>query len=199
MTSDAEDPIELLRLGDEKAPIVISLSKFKGMRFIDIRRYYFDKTSKTTKPTPKGIALKEDEFELITQFLTGNTESLRKLFTSNLNTNELTFRGTTLEKKARKKAASSAAPASYALKNWPALEFFNVDDFTTSSVVNFNKKIKVIAKLEQSNPDFLNHLKDIVIAYHTAKNSLHFSSKQKPADILELIEIEWARNLNVQQ
>ena len=69
------------------------------------------------------------------------------------------------------------------------------------SLFNFwiNKKIKLISKLEHINPDFLNHLKDIVIAYHTAKNSLQFSNKQKPADIFENVEIEWAKNLNVQQ
>jgi hypothetical protein len=199
MTSDSDDPIELLRIGDEKAPVVVSLSKFKGMRFIDIRRYYFDKTTKTTKPTPKGISLKEEEFDVIANFLNSNIDSLRSLFSSNLNSNELTFRGTTLERKARTKAAKANASASYELKSWPALEFFNVDDSAESAVVNFNKKIKLISKLEQTNPDFLNHLKDIVIAYNTAKNSLQFSNKQKPSDIFENVEIEWAKNLNVQQ
>ena len=85
------------------------------------------------------------------------------------------------------------------MKNWPALEFFNVDESTPSPVVNFNKKIKLISELEQLGPDFLNYLKDVVIAYHVAKNSLQFSTKQKPSDILENIELEWARNLNVQQ
>ena len=199
MTSESDDPIELLRIGDEKAPVVVSLSKFKGMRFIDIRRYYFDKTTKTTKPTPKGISLKEEEFGLIANFLNGNMDSLRSLFSSNLNANELTFRGTTLERKARTKATKANASASYAIKSWPALEFFNVDDSAESAVVNFNKKIKLISKLEQTNPDFLNHLKDIVIAYNTAKNSLQFSNKQKPSDIFENVEIEWAKNLNAQQ
>jgi hypothetical protein len=199
MTSDSDDPIELLRIGDEKAPVVVSLSKFKGMRFIDIRRYYFDKTTKTTKPTPKGISLKEEEFGLIANFLNGNMDSLRSLFSSNLNANELTFRGTTLERKARTKATKANASASYKLKSWPALEFFNVDDSAESAVVNFNKKIKLISKLEQTNPDFLNHLKDVVIAYNSAKNSLQFSNKQKPSDIFENVEIEWAKNLNAQQ
>lgn len=199
MGSDLDEPIELLRLGDEKSPLIISLSKFKGMRFIDIRRYYFDKATKSTKPTPKGIALKEDEFGLIANFFINNINSLYELFISNLNSNELSFRGTTLEKKARTKNSKTKATFSYEVKSWPALEFFNVDESTPSPVVNFNKKIKLISKLEQLGPDFLNHLKDVIIAYHAAKNSLQFSTKQKPSDILENIEIEWARNLNVQQ
>lgn len=199
MTSNSDEPIELLRFGDEKTPVVISLSKFKGMRFIDIRRYYFDKTTKTTKPTPKGISFKEDEFSVIANFLLNNMDSLQKLFTSNLNANELTFRGNTLEKKARKTASKTSATASYKVTSWPAMEFFNVDESASTPVVNFNKKIKTISKLEQTSPDFFNHLKDIVVAYNTAKNSLQFTSKQKPSDIFENIEIEWARNLNVQQ
>lgn len=198
MTSENDEPIELLRFGDEKAPVVISLSKFKGMRFIDIRRYYFDKTSKTTKPTPKGISLKEDEFGLIASFFVSNIDSLKGLFTEDLNVNELTFRGTSLEKKARKKVSNTHVAAAYDVKSWPAMEFFNVDESASSPTVTFNKKIKLITKLEQTSPDFLNHLKDIVMAYHIAKNSLHFSTKQKPSDVLENIELEWARNLNVQ-
>lgn len=199
MSSESAEPIELLIFGDEKAPVVISLSKFKGMRFIDIRRYYFDKTSKTIKPTPKGISLKEEEFGVIADFLVTNMAVLQSLFTTDLNSNELTFRGTALEKQARKKVISNSGPAAYEINSWPAMEFFNIDASSSTSVVNFNKKIKLINEINQTTPDFFTHLKKIVIAYDSAKKSLQFSSKQKPADILENIELEWARNLNVQQ
>jgi hypothetical protein len=199
MISDSDDPFELLRFGDEKAPVVISLSKFRGMRLIDIRRYYFDKITKTTKPTPKGISLKEEEFAVIANFLVSNRSSLQDLFTADLSISELTFRGVTLEKKARKKVSNSIGLTSYEVKSWPAMEFFNVDASASSPVVNFNNKIKLISKIEQSKPELFDHLKDIIIAYQTAKNSLRFSGKQNPAVVLENIELEWARNLNVQQ
>jgi len=199
MTSDADDSIELLRLGDENAPVVISLSKFRGMRFIDIRRYYFDKTTKATKPTPKGISLKEEEFGLIADFLVSNMSVLQDLFTIDLSTNELTFRGVSLEQKARKKVSTSSVQATYEIKSWPSMEFFSVDESTSSPVVNFNKKIKLISKIEQTAPELFTHLKEIVVAYQTAKNSLQFNGKQNPSVVLENIELEWARNLNVQQ
>lgn len=199
MTSDSDEPIELLRLGDEKASLVISLSKFKGMRFIDIRRYYFDKTTKTTKPTQKGISLKEEEFGVIADFLVSNMSALQNLFVSDLSTNELTFRGTTLEKKARKKVSRNTATGSYEIKSWPAMEFFSLDTSAPAPIVNFNKKIKLISNIEQSSPGFFKYLTDIIIAYQTAKNSLQFSGKMNPAVVLENIELEWARNLNVHQ
>jgi len=199
MTSDADGPVELLRLGDEKAPLVISLSKFKGMRLIDIRRYYFDKTTKTTKPTPKGISLKEEEFGVIANFLASNMSALQDLFTDGLSANELTFRGTVLEKKARKRVSNSTASASYEIKSWPAMEFFRVDASAPAPIVNFNRKIKLISKIEKSAPELFAHLKDIVVAYETSKNSLEFNGKQSPTVVLENIELEWARNLNVQQ
>jgi hypothetical protein len=199
MTSNSDDPIELLRLGDEKSPVVISLSKYKGMRFIDIRRYYFDKTTKTTKPTPKGISLKEDEFGVIAEFLVNNISVLQNLFTADLDANEMTFRGTVLEKRARKKVSRSSVPASYEIKSWPSMEFFSIDASLSAPVVNFNKKIKLISKIEQSAPDLFVHLKEIVLAYQTAKNNLQFNGKQNPAVVFENVELEWARNLNVQQ
>ena len=199
MTSDSNDPIELLRLGDENTPVVVSLSKFKGMRFIDIRRYYFDKTTKTAKPTPKGISLKEEEFEVIAAFFVTNMPALLKLFTADLSTNELTFRGTALEKKARKDISSKNFSASYEVKSWPAMEFFSIDASASAPTVNFNKKIRCISKIEQSAPELFLHLKDIIVAYQTAKDSLQFNGKQHPAVVLENIELEWARNLNVQQ
>jgi hypothetical protein len=121
------------------------------------------------------------------------------LFIEGLSTNELTFRGTDLERKARKKVASTNAPASYEIKSWPAMEFFNVDASSIAPVVNFNRKIKLISKIEQSAPELFTYLKDIVIAYQTSKNSLQFNGKQNPAIVLENIELEWTRNLNVQQ
>jgi hypothetical protein len=199
MASDAEDPIELLRCGDEKAPLVISLNKFKGMRLIDIRRYYFDKTTKTTKPTPKGISLKEEEFGVIADFLVANISSFQVLFTDALSANELTFRGAALEKKARKKVSSGSLPTSYKIKSWPAMEFFYVDESSSTPEVIFNRKIKLISKIEQSAPELFIHLKDIVAAYQISKNSLQFNGKQNPVVVLENIELEWARSLNVQQ
>jgi hypothetical protein len=199
MTSDASEAIELLRFGEENAPVVVSLSKYKGMRFIDIRRYYFDKNSKTTKPTPKGIALKEDEFGILATFLNLNLNLIQKQFTTELNSIETATRGTALEKKAGKKVGTNTLPASVEVSSWPALEFFSVDETAASSKVNFNKKIKFISTIEKDSPEFLNYLKDFIIAYNKAKKSLHFTNKQKPADVLENIELEWARNLNVQQ
>jgi len=199
MTSDADDHVELLRLGDEMAPMIISLSKFKGMRFIDIRRYYFDKNTKTTKPTPKGISLKEEEFRIIAEFLVSNMSALHDLFTNSLSTNELTMRSSALEKIARKGVSSTDVPATFEIKSWPAMEFFSIDASASTHVVNFNRKIKFISKIEQSSPEVFMHLKDIVVAYQTSKNSLKFNGKQNPAVVLENIELEWARNLNVQQ
>ena len=199
MTFDSDDPIELLRIGDEKAPVVISLSKFKGMRFIDIRRYYFDKNAKTLKPTQKGISFKEDEFAVFADFIVNNVLDIQALFISDLNAIELASRGTLLEKKARKSASVTSVPATYKLTSWPSMEFFAVDASSPAALVSFNSKIRLISKIEQTAPEFFNYLKDVVIAYYLARNSFNFESKQKPSDILENIELEWAGNLNVQQ
>jgi hypothetical protein len=199
MTFESDGPIELLRIGDEKAPVIISLSKFKGMRFIDIRRYYFDKNAKALRPTQKGIALKEDEFAIFAEFILKNILDLQSLFVSELSAIELTSRGTSLERKARKKVSATSIPATYKLTSWPSMEFFSIDASSPAALVSFNSRIRLISKIEETAPEFFNYLKDIVMAYHSARNSFNFDSKQKPSDVLENIELEWARNLNVQQ
>ena len=55
----------------------ISLSKFKGARFI-LRRYYLDKKTGEVKPTTKGC-FKEEEFEKVMEILSENEPLVKKV------------------------------------------------------------------------------------------------------------------------
>ena len=83
-----ENSSNILSIGDEKNPLNISLSKFKGARFIDLRRYYLDKKTGEVKPTTKGIALKEEEFEKVMEVLSENESSLKKVLKEDLSITE---------------------------------------------------------------------------------------------------------------
>lgn len=197
MTSDHEERLELLRIGDDKTPIVVSLNKYQGMRFIDIRRFYFDKTTRTPKPSPKGIALKEDEFAQVINFLTEKKAILHKLFTKDLSAVEETHRGSTLEKKAREVAKNRQT--TYELKTWPALQFFSIDDSTNPTLVSFNTKIRLIQELSEKYNEFFPYFADLINAYSQAKTSIQFAKAKKTEDIFQHIEIEWSKGLNVKR
>ena len=194
MTSDLDEQLELLRIGDEKTPLVISLSKFRGMRFIDIRRYYFDKTTRTPKPSPKGIALKESEFMEIVNFLTFEKARLSKLFSTALSSEEIAHRGEVLERKAR--AAAKSNRSAYELKNWPALQFFSIDDSVEPRLVFFNTKIRLIQELSAESGDVFPYFAELLNAYNEAKASLKFTKSKTPEEIFEHVEIEWSKELN---
>ena len=85
MAKQTEDNNDILaEIGDEKNPIVLSINKFKALRLFDIRRYYLDNKTKSIKPTPKGISIKEDEYYAMEQFIQKNSSLIRNSFTKDL-------------------------------------------------------------------------------------------------------------------
>lgn len=63
--------------GDE--PILINISYFKGKKYLDIRKYYYDKGGQL-KPTPKGINLNAGDLFLLKKIIEDKTPELTKEF-----------------------------------------------------------------------------------------------------------------------
>jgi len=191
-----EDSKELLRIGDDKTPLVVSMNRYRGVRYLDIRRYYFDKATLTPKPSPKGIALREEEFLEIARFLARSDTEIDGFFSSRLDATERVARGKTLEKKARIAASRAGLVVGHKLSRWPALQFFAVDDTEASPVLNFNERIRFIADLENEEPSVFLALAKVLLAYHAAKTSLSSSATRKLDDLFDHLEIEWTKLLN---
>lgn len=191
-----EDSKELLRIGDDKTPLVVSMNRYRGVRYLDIRRYYFDKETRTPKPSPKGIALREDEFVQIVKFFSRSDTEITKFFSSQLDATEEVVRGKSLEKKARIAASKSDSNVSHKLSSWPALQFFAVDNTEATPVLNFNEKIGFIASLHNEGSSVFPVLARVVLAYHAAKISLSASASKALDDLFEHLEIEWTKSLN---
>jgi len=191
-----EDSKELFRIGDDQTPLVISLNRYRGVRYLDIRRYYFDKATRTPKPSPKGIALREDEFSEIAKFIARSNPEISALFSLQLDATERAARGKSLEKKARIAASKSGQVGSYKLSRWPALQFFAVDDTAATSVSIFNERIPFIADLDNEEPTVFTALARVILAYHGAKISLSSSATNQLDDLFDHLEIEWTKLLN---
>jgi hypothetical protein len=194
-----EDSKELLRIGDDQTPLVISMNRYRGVRYLDIRRYYFDKTTRTPKPSPKGIALREDEFSAIVKFLSSANTEIGGFFRSQLDATEGLARQKFLEKKARVSASRTGLGKAHKLSRWPALQFFAVDDTEATPVLNFNERIGFIADLVKEESSVLSALARILLAYHTAKTLLTSSASKNLDDFFDHLEIEWTKTLNAER
>ena len=176
---------ELLRLGEPKNPLVIKMSSFNGMRGLDIRRHYFDKKEGITKPTAKGIWLKETEFKNILNFLNKHSEKISSFFKSDLDAAELSTRSKQLLKNSRRKIKNTSYLIEVELKPWPGTNFFECIESGNKKIVRFNSKIKLLASLDEET---LSALAEIIFNYNKAKHTI----STKGADqVFNIMELEW--------
>lgn len=191
---DSEN-IELFRLGETNSPLVVSLNSFQGRRYFDIRRHYLDKVTKTIKPGPKGISLKEDEFELISEFIIENLSQIKKAFTSNLKADEMAVRGDRREMVARQNLKTVTSDIQYSFDSWPGPNFFNTEESLGKTTITFNKRNKFIERI--SNEDALSNqlLVELIGAYVHAKSGLEFGKKVNPESVIEFLEVNWGHGL----
>lgn len=62
----SNDTPERFELGNNR---FVSVSEFRGRKYVDIREYYVDKKTAELKPSRKGIALKPEEWTSLTKQL----------------------------------------------------------------------------------------------------------------------------------
>lgn len=192
MASQAESAsIELLRVGEPLAPLVVSLTTFKGARYLDIRRYYFDKVSKTTKPTPKGVALKEDEFLSVIGFLSSEFEDLKRLFTNNLLPEEINTRANRKESLARTRIKNDVTEMHATFEKWRGPNFFLADISRKKIELKFNDQNKVISQIREGELSGPEVLEKLMHSYALAKKSIDSPTKITPEATLDFLEVAW--------
>lgn len=187
--------IELFRYGEAKTPIVVSISTFKGIRYLDIRRYYYDNTSKSTKPTPKGIALREEEFTALFDFMTNNESSLRKRFSNDLKSDELTVRVERKERVARENAKSNVNSIRTSFESWSGPHFFHTEMEKDHAVLKLNANNLVVKSVQADAQSAVDLLQKIIVSYVKAKDSLDFKGKVNADVAFDFLEIAWGKYL----
>jgi len=194
LLSDSEN-IELLRLGETNSPLVVSLNSFQGRRYFDVRRHYLDKATKTIKPGPKGISLKEDEFELVSEYIIENLNQIKKAFTSNLKADEMAVRGDRREKVARQKLKTATSDVEYSFESWPGPNFFNAEESPGKTTITFNKRNKFIDRISTAESSSKELLVELIGAYMHAKSGLEFGKKVNPESVIDFLEVNWSHGL----
>lgn len=71
------------KVGTKKAPIVINLKEYKGIKLIDIRKFYQDKKDeKNLLPTRKGLSLTAFQLGEVVQALNQNRDDINSFFSN---------------------------------------------------------------------------------------------------------------------
>jgi hypothetical protein len=195
-TKDEEFEREYARIGDEKSPLVVKVTSFQGSRYLDLRRYYFDKKSKETRPTPKGIALKEDEFKEVVSVLEKNAKAILSDFADDLNAVELVSRGQRREVMARKSQKSQSECSEILFERWPGTMFLRVESLGKTFTLRLNTNNKFVAQLEKGGDSLLALFRIFLQSYVIAKHGLDFSRKVDAESFTTFLEMEWSNVLH---
>jgi hypothetical protein len=71
------------KVGSKKSPIVINLKEYKGVKLIDIRKFYQDKENKENLlPTRKGLSLTSYQLGEVIQILNQNKNDINSFFSN---------------------------------------------------------------------------------------------------------------------
>lgn len=188
---------EYLRLGPATAPLLVKISSFQGVRYLDIRRYYLDKVVKELKPTQKGVSLKEDEFKAIIALLAARADEIQDDFVSNISSTESAVRGQRREKVARTEQRGTSVRANVKVGPSTGTGLFSVENHGGSFTIKLNKNNRLIASLE--TPEAIEAIGLILRAYLVAKNGLDFSRKVDADTLVTYLELEWGNLAHAMQ
>lgn len=71
------------KVGSKKSPIVINLKEYKGVKLIDIRKFYQDKENKENLlPTRKGLSMTSFQLGEVIQILNQNKNDINSFFSN---------------------------------------------------------------------------------------------------------------------
>lgn len=190
-----DDQIELARFGDVKSPLVVALTSFNGIRYLDVRRYYFDKLTGQLKPTPKGIALKEEEFSNLLELFLETGDKVKKMYGNDLSAIELAGRSNAKEARARKKASEKANDVKVAYESWPGPPYFAGTNDGFNFHLRLNRRSEFFSTIHEQGATIEGLIAHLLGSYFFAKEKINQQPNAKVLAAFELLELEWGAAL----
>jgi len=198
IANDTGDENLLIKFGSNNYPVVVSLSEYKGIPTIDIRRYYLERDSAKLKPTKKGISLQLKNFGVLLDVLLENREPIIEWLVTGGDDHLRNARETLMARSMAEEDAKRAAHDQKTnISSWRAPSFFQVKAQGACDVITFNERHELTKKLEDftasQKDDAMQLLSDILISYVRAKNLF---DAPDDAALFNSIEYEWGLILN---
>jgi hypothetical protein len=185
---EIDDESLILVAGSKKAPLLCQLSSYKGVKLLDVRKYFIDKSSGELIATKKGVALTRIQYESLSEVFQEKNEIIESWFDS---------RQTDQETNATSLQESRLKSDDYAvdISEWKGVEISRYEQTGGASVLKLNKNHPWIATLLNLTPDYLNneiflHICSLMQAHHKAQNLID-SKNLDAIEISETIEANW--------
>jgi hypothetical protein len=183
-------------IGNEKYPIVISLTEYKGSPMIDIRKYYLDKKTNEVKPSKKGIALQKNNYNLLVDSLINSSPEIKKWFeekseySAKQATKMLQDRAGAFEDNRREAQKFETDE-----EGWQAPNFFGVETLGGSDRIIYNTKHRLFEILEKlsknENKITIDLINSILMSYKKAKDILDDGEEYSADELFKYLEFEW--------
>lgn len=184
-----------LRLGSLTNPTVVALSEFKGRRLLDIRKFFFEETASTLKPTKKGISLNAALVREIRELLNTNWDAIEEWLTSGDETAcESVERAMAQRSCALESESTKARPHKVKKSSTKGAEFFSVESVGGIDELTLNEKHPFFNLPNGSTTnaaDSAQPLNLLLISYYRAKLRFNGQIETEAEQFFELFEHEW--------
>jgi hypothetical protein len=188
--------------GSKKSPLVIRLNEYEGTKTLDIRKY-FTNDKKELKPTRKGIAVGEKNFNMIKKVLLENENAIQNWFEESIDTSEWVKKNEDLFRKAREALQFEKKDYSTKDEKWKSPAFFDYQPMGGKDQLIFNQDhpfFSCVTKiLEDVNKEYESEIKklihSIIISYCRAKDLLQDGGNMSPEEFFDNLEFNWGNFL----
>ena len=185
---ELDDESLILVAGSKKAPLVCQLSSYEGLKLIDVRKYFANKSTGKLTATKKGISLTRIQYEALSEIFQEKNKIIEEWFDSSM---------TMQETNSRSLQESRLRPDEYSIdiSEWKGPEMTRYEQVGGKSVLKLNKIHPWIATLlamisdYQNNEIFL-HICSLMQAHHKAQNLID-TRNLDALEISETIESNW--------
>jgi hypothetical protein len=191
----------MISIGPKSAPIVVSLTTYRGARLIDIRRYFKDKNTGDLLPTKKGLALQAKTFDALLMALESARDSITEWFEEG---NEDSYREAENLFQGRLRAYEESARSPHDLSvgkdTWRSPVFFEIRSHGGKDVLTFNRRHTFTNTLEQrdaeqpndrSGQDVTAVVTFLLASYSQAKSLLADTEGLSATELFAMVEYEW--------
>jgi HSP90 family molecular chaperone len=188
-----ETLVKGLRLGAPTNPLVMTLIEFEGHRLLDIRKYFIERTSKTLKPTKKGVSLNANHLKQVQDVINKNAESIFRWLERG---DESALSDAERAMAARTRAAEDEAIKPHRLKireqASKGAEFFSCHSQGAEDILTLNSDHPFFEKMKSSNQHGdSTALLLLLAAYYRAKLRFSGSIETNSEFFFGLLESEW--------
>ena len=191
------DDISVAKIGSPTSPILVLLREYEGHRFVDVRRYYVDRTTKETKPTKKGITLNARALAEIRDVFDRSEKAISDWLERDASAETDAVKSQMLERQnAAERSARKEKPYNVTVGKWRSPTFFacSSDGDVTNIALNDNhvfvQKLRQNAAAQKSD-DQVTVVGAMLAAYYHTKFLFDDVEEVKPAQFFEAFEYEW--------